>query len=164
MLLAVGVGIARPARAETVDRVLAVVAGDIITLTDVKAASDFGFVTPPRGGDPTRAVLNALIDRELELAEVERYAPPEPTAEDVDRGVERVRARFASAQAFEAALARTGIDLQHVRETVREDLRIQAYLEQRFAGASDRRQQAVTDWIAGLRRRADIIDLYTPGR
>jgi hypothetical protein len=154
---------ALPLHAEVVDRVLAVVAGDLITLTDVKAASELGFVTPAAGVDPIRAVLNVLIDRELELAEVERYAPPEPTAEEVDREVERVRARFSSPQAFDAALARNGIDLQHVRETVREDLRIRAYLDQRFS-ASDRRQQVVNDWVAGLRRRADIIDLYTAAR
>jgi len=152
-----------PTAAETLDRVLAVVAGELITLTDVRAATEFGFVTPPAGGDETRAVLNALIDRELELAEVERYAPPEPSTADVDQGVAAVRARFPSDNAFTAALARAGVDAPHVRETVRDDLRIRAYLEQRFA-MSDRRQQVIADWISGLRRRADIIDLYVAGQ
>jgi hypothetical protein len=139
------------------------VAGELITLTDVRAATEFGFVTPPQAGDQTRAVLDALVDRELELAEVERYAPPEPSAADVEQGVAAVRARFPNDGAFNAALARAGIDLQHLRETVRDDLRIRAYLEQRFA-MSDRRQQVIADWIAGLRRRADIIDLYVAGQ
>ena len=79
-----------------------------------------------------RAVLSKLIDRELMLAEVDRYAPPEPTAAAIDREVARVRARFASDGAFEAALARSGIDVPHLRETLRDELRIQAYLDQRF--------------------------------
>ena len=147
------------ASAETIDRVLAVVSGDLITLSDVSAARDLGLVTPRPGADPIREVLSRLIDRGLELAEVERYAPPEPTAEDVDREVQNVRAHFPSQEAFDAVLARSGIDLQHLRQTVREDLRIRAYLDQRFPVSDDRRQQLIDEWIAGLRRRGDVIDL-----
>ena len=75
-----------------------------------------------------------------------------------------VRSRFPSPEAFEAVLARSGIDLAHLRETMRENLRIRAYLDQRFSGVDERRQQVVEDWVAGLRRRADIIDLYVAGR
>ena len=116
----------RPAssRAETIDRVLAVVAGQLITLSDVTAARDLGLEAADGAADPIRAVLSQLIDRELMLAEVDRYAPPEPTAEAVDREVERVRARFPSPDAFDAALARSGIDEQHLRETLRQNLRM----------------------------------------
>jgi hypothetical protein len=151
-------------RAETIDRVLAVVAGQLITLTDVRAAIDLRLQTTDGAADPVRAVLTKLIDRELILAEVDRYAPPEPTAEAVDREVERVRARFESQAALDAALSRSGIDEKHLRETLRQDLRMREYLDQRFTAASDRRQQLVEDWLAGLRRRAEIVDLYLSGR
>src|SRR6267378_4134529 len=87
----------RPASAETIDRVLAVVAGQLITLTDVTAARDLGLQSADNAADPVRAILSKLIDRELILAEVDRYAPPEPTADAIDREVERIRARFSSA-------------------------------------------------------------------
>jgi hypothetical protein len=153
-----------PVRAEVIDRVLAVVSGNLITLSDVNAAYELGLVPPPTSGDRVREVLSRLIDRELQLAEVDRYAPPEPTAADIDRELEAVRGRFASPEAFDAALARSGIDLAHLRETLRGNLRIRAYLDRRFSTADARRQQVVDDWIAGLRRRADIIDLYLVGR
>ena len=151
------------ARAETIDRVLAVVAGQVITLSDVMAARDLGLQSAGPAGDPVRAILTKLIDRELVLVEVDRYAPPEPLAEAVDREVQRVRDRFASQAAFDAALARSGIDDKHLRETVRQDLRMRAYLDQRFT-TTDRRQTLVDDWMSGLRRRADVIDLYLTGR
>jgi hypothetical protein len=152
------------ARAETIDRVLAVVAGQLITLTDVTAAIDLGLQSADAATDPVRAVLSKLIDRELVLAEVDRYAPPEPTAGAVDLAVERVRQRFASPAAFEAALARSGIDEQHLRETLRQDLRMRAYLDQRFSAVSDRRTTLIDEWMAGLRRRGGVIDLYLAGR
>ena len=151
-------------RAETLDRVMAVVAGQIITLTDVVAARDLGLATPGDAADPNRAVLSKLIDRELILAEVERYAPPEPTADAVDDEIAVVRTRFASQAELDAALARSGIDERHLRETLRQDLRIRAYLGQRFSSADDRRQALIDEWLVGLRRRADVIDLYIAPR
>jgi hypothetical protein len=154
------VALASAASAETIDRVLAVVSGDLITLSDVNAAHDLGLAVPPPSADPIREVLSRLIDRELELAEVERYAPPEPTAEQVDREIQRIRDRFPSQQALDAVLTRWGIDVQHLRETLRQDLRIRAYLDQRFPVSDQRRQQLIADWLAGLRRRGDVLDLY----
>ena len=153
-----------PLHGEVIDRVLAVVGGSLITLSDVNAAHDLGLVKPRESSDPIRDVLSQLIDRELQLAEVDRYAPPEPSAADVDREVQTVQSRFPSPAAFEDVLARSGIDLAHLRETMRENLRIRGYLAQRFLVGEDRRQQVVDEWIAGLRRRADIIDLYLVGR
>jgi hypothetical protein len=152
------------ARAETIDRVLAVVGGQLITQTDVTAAIDLGLQSADGATDPVRAVLSKLIDRELVLAEVDRYAPPEPTAEAVDREVERVRQRFATAAAFDAALARSGIDEKHLRETLRQDLRMRAYLDQRFSSNTERRATLIDEWMTGLRRRGDVIDLYLSGR
>src|SRR2546423_15571300 len=84
-------------RAEVIDRVLAVVNGDVITLSDVTAARDLGLVaTPSTVDDPVRFVLDALIDRALELDEVDRYGPPEPGTDAVDRQIAAVRARFPS--------------------------------------------------------------------
>jgi hypothetical protein len=76
--------------------------------------------------------------------------------------VARVRQRFASPAAFDAALARSGIDEKHLRETLRQDLRMRAYLDQRFSIA-DRRVTLIDEWMAGLRRRGGVIDLYLSG-
>ena len=92
------------ARAETIDRVLAVVANQLITLSDVTAAIDLGLQSTDGTADPVRAVLTKLIDRELVLAEVERYAPAEPTAEQVDREVQRVQQRLPTPAGIDHAL------------------------------------------------------------
>ena len=151
-------------RAETIDRVLAVVAGQLITLTDVTAAADLGLQTSDGAADPVRVVLNKLIDRELVLAEVDRYAPAEPTTEAVSAEIARVRQRFASTEDFDLALARSGIDEAHLRETLRQDLRMRAYLDQRFSASANRRPDAVDEWMASLRRRGGVVDLYLAGR
>ncbi len=150
--------------AETIDRVLAVVAGQLIMLSDVTAVRELGIVPAGSVADPTGEVLSRLIDRELMLVEVDRYAPPEPESTEVDRDVAGIRARFPSEKAFTDVLARSGFDVTHVREIVRENLRLKAYLDQRFTvpdGDQKRRQSLVDDWVAGLRRRTPVVNLYS---
>ncbi len=203
-VLALTLATAPVARAqEVIDRMLAVVAGDLIMMSDVSAALEFGLVPVTAGPDTERLILSQLIDRSLMLAEVERYAPPEPTADQLERELERARSRFSSREGFEGALRRYGIEEAHLRQTLRATLRLRAYLEQRFASFAptdediaayyerhaerfarggqvvalaqvrddviqaltiDRRQAMVDDWIAGLRRRAVVLDLSADRR
>jgi hypothetical protein len=194
-------GAAQLVRAEIIDRVLAVVGGVVITQSDVTAASTLGLVAQEKSADPVQAVLLKLVDRRLILAEVDRYAPPEPTATAIDQEVALVRARFPSDAEYSAALARTGIDDKLLRQMLRDDLRTRVYLAQRFTVppptdeelqryyrehlgaftrsgrttpfadarpdvneqlANERRSALIDDWVAGLRRRAVVTNLYLP--
>jgi len=119
--------------AQIIDRVLAVVAGQPITLSDVRAALALGLVPPAAAGEkPERSALNNLIDRQLQLIEVNRYLPPEPTAAGIDGRVSEIRSRFNGDAAFHAALAENGFTADQLRARVRDNLRIESYLDQRF--------------------------------
>jgi hypothetical protein len=118
---------------QIIDRVLAVVDGSPITLSDVNAAVRFGLVTvPARQPDGDRAALDAVIDRRLQLIEVNRYVPPEPTAAAIDTRLAETRTRFASDDAFQEALKETGMSQADLRAALRDSLRIASYLAQRF--------------------------------
>jgi hypothetical protein len=122
--------------AEIIDRILAVVGGELIMLSDATAAMRFGLVEVPAGTqDPVQVALDALVDRQLQLFEVERYLPPEPSAAAIDERMAAVRARFPSADAFQGALAESGISEGQLRSRVRDSLRIASYRIQRFAAA-----------------------------
>ena len=199
-LVLVWAGVALHAQGEVIDRVMAVVAGQVITLSDVDGAIALGLVPTADSQDPRDAALQALIERELELREVRRYMPPEPNEQEVEQRLQATRQRFSSAEEFKQALARAGIDEARLREIVRDDLRIRAYLGERFAGfaqptedellayyeahrseyvrdgrippfsdvrdivrqqvENERRRLTITDWLAGLRRRTDVTELY----
>jgi hypothetical protein len=131
----------------------------------VVAARELGVQAPGPAADPIRGMLSTLIDRALVLSEVERYGPADPPPDAIDREVDVIRGRFPSTESFNEALARAGLDDRHLRDMMRQDLRIRAYQDQRFAAADPaRRQTLISDWVAGLRRRADIIDLYLQRR
>jgi len=125
---------AAPTNGRLVDRVLARVDGTAITLTDVRAAIGLGLVQPRPGEDPDTAAREQLIERELLLAEIARFPPPDPSAADIEKEVASLEAN--AGRGLETLMAATGLDAQRIRETARDSLRIQAYLGQRFGTAA----------------------------
>ena len=123
------------AQGELIERTLAIVGGQVITLSDARTALALGLVDGTGEGDPTAAAAARLVERHLVLREVQRYAPPEPAPAAIDARVSAARQRFPSSEAFEQTLAEGGFTEERLRGWVRDDLRIQAYLEQRFAVA-----------------------------
>ena len=134
--------------ADVIDRVLAVVDGHLITLSDVRTAVELRLVTANgAASDPTEAVLSRLIDRRLVLEEVDRYAPPEPDAASVASGVATVERQAGSPSGIAAHLASLGVDAEWLQQWVREDLRIQAYIQQRFAGSMEATDEEIENYV-----------------
>ena len=168
-----------PARAEIIDRVLAILPGQIITQSDVNAALELGLVEPPQGSERASAGLSALIDRVLMLNELRRVVPPEPLEQAIEARVQRIRQRFDSPAALSRALAASGIDESVLRAYAADDLRLASYLDERFSGSSqptdeevrqagegsrqrladERRRSLIDAWVSELRRRADVTIL-----
>lgn len=144
---------------ELIERTLAIVGGQAITLTDVRTALALGLIEPSSPGDPIPPGTKRLIDRLLVLREVQRYAPPEPADAAIEARVAQTAARFPSDEAFRAAMEAGGFSDARLRAWVRDDLRIAAYLDQRFAAAGERRADLIADWIADLRRRTPVVEL-----
>ncbi len=140
-----------------VDRTLAIVGGRTITLSDARGALALGLVEgrPASTEVVEAAVLQRLVDRELMLREAERYRPPEPAPDRIDAAVAAARTRAGGDEALHAVLREHGFSEERLRAWVRDDLRIAAYLQQRFA-ADERRSDLTADWLADLRRRAAI--------
>jgi hypothetical protein len=153
------------APAEIIDRIMAVVGPQPITLTDVSTAQQFHLVEVPAGsGDPRAYVLDRLIDRSLMLTEVERFQPPEPDPIEITLRIDQMQQRAGSAAEFDRTLAVTGATRDQLRRFVRDSLRTETYVNQRFGAILDpaERAAAVAAWIGDLRRRAPITVLYHP--
>ena len=115
---------------QLLERVVARVNGIPITLSDVNAAMALGLVDGPSGGDPVPAATAQLVDRQLMLAEVARFAPPDPDSAAIDAEVGRRKARIDTR--WNEVTAATGLDEERLREIAREVLLIQSYLDDRF--------------------------------
>lgn len=197
LIVAAGL-LAAPSNGEVIERVLAVVDGRLITLSDVHTVRTLGLVqAAPATADLADPIVERLIDRVLILQEVERYAPPAPDEGIIDARVRVISQTEVASGALAERLAVLGVSEAWLRQWIRDDLRVQAYIDQRFTGVvqptseeleayfqehraefaagdpelSDaaaqqlarervtalRRQVLLTDWVTGLRRRAEIV-------
>ena len=136
------------------DRVVARVNGQAITLSDARAAEGLGLVDLPAGQDRMLAATRGLIDRQLMLNEVSRFSPPEPKPEDLDREMATIESRAGTREELNALMRATGLNTLRVREIARDTLRIRAYLTQRFG--ANVVQSTIDQWVNDLRRRATI--------
>ncbi|HEY6361784.1 MAG TPA: hypothetical protein VIX63_11805 [Vicinamibacterales bacterium] len=132
---------------QLLDRVVARVNGTPITLTDVNAALGLGLVEIAGGEDPQAAAARQLIERQLILAEVARFAPPEPDGAAIEREMAALKARAGAH--LEMLMQSTGLDEQRIRDLAGENLRIQSYLNQRFGASLQVSDEEVEQYYRG---------------
>lgn len=87
-----------------------------------------------------------MIDRRLVLAEVARYSQAPPPSAEIDAALREWTLKFAEPPPHDAAF---------VRAFLTDSLRIDAYVEQRFAALATR-DASMRDWLDGLRARAQV--------
>lgn len=114
---------------QLLDRVLARVDGAPITLTDVQAAIGLGIIQVG-SGDAVAEATQQMIDRQLELTEVQRFPPPEPSPDAVAR--ETARLQTNAGPRLPVLTQSTGLTEQRITDVARDNLRIAGYLDQRF--------------------------------
>lgn len=164
MTLAIG-PVQAPAASVTIDRIVARVGDDIIQSLDVRQARLLHLFGRDVATDA--AVLDRLITRRLELADVARYPAAEPTTEDLAARraawVATLDARDAPAVA--ALLRDAGLSEAGLTAWFRDDARIDEVARQRFAGAPATRDEVVAyigahaaNFMAPNGRPADVDD------
>ena len=114
---------------QLLDRVLARVDGVPITLTDVQAAIGVGIIQVG-SGDAIADGTQQMIDRQLELTEVQRFPPPEPSPDAVAR--ETARLTMNAGPRLPMLMQTTGLTHQRIADMARDNLRMAGYLDQRF--------------------------------
>jgi hypothetical protein len=127
--------LAAPSRTTLVDRVVAVVDEDPILLSDLERAIGLGLVPRAVGESDealSRRALDALVEQKLRLHEIARFGVEDAPLDEVDRQLERLRARFPDEKAWQAELARLGLVESEVRQILARQLSVLAYVEQRL--------------------------------
>jgi parvulin-like peptidyl-prolyl isomerase len=140
---------------EVLDRTLAIVGGQPVTLSDARAAMVLGLIEPEKAADPIPGIALKLVDRELILREVQRYAAAPPSESAVDARLAAIAARFADAAAMTRALDASGLSAARLRAWVRDDLKTEAYLTQRFASASTPTDAEIARYYAQVKATFD---------
>lgn len=150
------------AAAVTVDRIAAVVDGQVLTVSEITQMVELRFF--PRLGeseeDYRREVLDGLIAQALRYRDVERFGAQDISRDTIEARLVEIQRRFASQEDFDAALARTELTLDEVRALVKRQLQVEAYIQERFAPLVFVTNEEIDDYYRGpwreQRRRSGL--------
>jgi hypothetical protein len=130
---------------EVIDRIVARVETDIILLSDVRQLSHYqAFLDGKAQSDAD--VLNRLIDQWIVRNEAGVARFPQPSEEDVNRSIERLKRSFATPEEFESRQKQSGITDDEIRRFVRAQLYLSNYLDSRFRPSIQIDEKAVDDF------------------
>ena len=130
-----------PARADTVDRIVAVVNDEVITEADVTsqvtALLQDQEAQPPAGQGPAGmhlVMLRRLIEQRLILQEAKRAGISVEPGEVADR-LETLRGRFASEEEFRRSLVDSGLSEERLKEQIRDQLLVERLINTKIRSA-----------------------------
>ena len=119
------------ARAELVDRIVAIIDREVVTLSEAEQASEIARARTDASA-PLVSVVERLIESRLVEREVDRFTGEPVSPELVDGALREVRAGFSSESAFRDMLTRSGLSEEELRAKLRRQIAVTQYLEQRF--------------------------------
>jgi hypothetical protein len=154
--------LAFPAAAVTIDRIAAVIDGQVLTVSEITQMVELRFF--PRldesEEDYRREVLDGLISQALRYRDVERFGAQDISRDTIEARLVEIQRRFASQEDFDAALARTELTLDELRALVKRQLQVEAYIQERFAPLVYVTNEEIDDYYRGpwreQRRRSGL--------
>jgi hypothetical protein len=124
-------------RAMLVDRILAVVNRQPITLSDLNRYQVFLALNDGKKNwevpaSPSPAVLQQLIDMKLLLEEAEKFEFGLPNTADLLGAQDRLAKRFTNSEEFQNTLLRWGMDRESLSHEIQDYLTVQHFVDQRI--------------------------------
>jgi hypothetical protein len=130
---------------EVIDRIVARIETDIILLSDVRQLNRYQVFLDGKAQSDAD-ILNRLIDQWIVRSEAGVARFPQPSEEDVNRSIERLKRSFSSSEEFQQRQKQSGITDDEIRRFVRAQLYLSNYLDSRFRPAIQIDDRAVEDF------------------
>lgn len=133
-VLAAPVALPTAARSALLERVIAAVNNDVITLSDLRHTVAYNAAIGGKGNGRRLAVetLEGIINRKLLLQEASRLGFVEVTEQDARAETQRLRERLGSDDAFQAFLSRVGMSEDQLTSLLGEQLVVQRFVERKI--------------------------------
>jgi len=130
---------------EVVDRIVARVETEIILQSDVRQLSRYqAFLDGKPQSDSD--ILNRLIDQWIVRSEAGVARFPQPSEEDVNRSIERLKRSFSSPEEFQTRQKLSGVTDDEIRRFVRAQLYLSNYLDSRFRPSIQIDEKAIDEF------------------
>lgn len=116
---------------EVVDRIVARVDTDIILLSDIQELERYQTFVDGKSESESQ-ILDRLIDQWIVRNEAKAALFPQPSSEEVQRSLERLKRSFSTPEAFADREKVTGLTDEDITRMLTRQLYLSSYLDSRF--------------------------------
>lgn len=128
-----------------IDRIVARIENDIILLSDIRELGRYqAFVDGKSEKDAD--ILNRLIDQWIVRNEARAALFPQPSDDDVNRSLQRLKRSFSTPDEFEERKKQSGLTEEDVLRMLKSQLYLSNYLDTRFRPSIQIDEQAIEDF------------------
>jgi len=130
---------------ETIDRIAARVENDVILLSDVRELSRYQLFVDGKAQSDAQ-ILDLLIDQWIVRNEAGISRIAQPSDEEVERSIARLKHSFGSAEEFENRKKQNGLTNEDVHRMLKLQLYLSNYLDTRFRPSIQVDDKAIEDF------------------
>ncbi|HTZ31659.1 MAG TPA: hypothetical protein VMH31_04335 [Methylomirabilota bacterium] len=132
---------------QVIDRIAARVDTDIILLSDIRELAQYQQFADGKS-ETDAEILDRLIDQWIVRTEAKAALFPLPSAEDVNRSLQRLKRSFSSPEEYEERKKQSGLTDDDIQRILRSQLYLSNYLDSRFRASIQIDDKAIHDFYS----------------
>jgi hypothetical protein len=130
---------------EVVDRIAARIENDVILLSDIRALSHYQMFVDGKS-ESDGQILERLIDQWIVRNEAGVSRIGQPSEEEIERSLARLKRSFSKTEEFEERRRQNGLSEEDVRRMLKSQLYLSNYLDTRFRPAIQIDDKAIQEF------------------
>ena len=134
-----------PAAQQLIDRIAARIENDIILLSDVRELSRYQLFVDGKA-ESDAAILDRLVDQWIVRNEAKAAMFPQPSDEDANRSLRRLKRSFSKPEEFEERKKQSGLTDEDILRMLKSQSYLSNYLDSRFRPSIQIDEQAIEDF------------------
>ena len=116
---------------QVIDRIVARVENDVILMSDIHQLAEYQVFVDGKA-ETDEQILERLIDQWIVRTEAAAARFPQPSDQEVDRSMARLKRSFSDAESFEERKKQSGLTDEEILRQLKSQLYLSNYLDSRF--------------------------------
>jgi hypothetical protein len=130
---------------EVIDRIVARVESEVILLSDIAQLAEYQIFVDGKAESDDQ-ILERLIDQWIVRTEAAAARFPQPSDQDVQRSLARLKRSFSSPEAFEERKKQSGLTDDEILRQLKSQLYLSNYLDSRFRASIQIDDNAIAEF------------------
>jgi hypothetical protein len=130
---------------EVIDRIAARVENDVILLSDIRQLAEYQVFVDGKA-ESDEQILERLMDQWIVRTEAAAARFPQPSDQDVERSLTRLKRSFSTPEAFEERKKQSGLTEEEILRQLKSQLYLSNYLDSRFRASIQIDDNAIAEF------------------